>query len=74
MMTVSVHEAKTHLSSILLEVERFGEPVVICRYNRAVAQIVPFKHGDRVTPDPDLSAIKIKCDLTEETGGEWDDA
>ena len=72
MTTVSVHEAKTHLSSILSNVERLGEKVVICRYNKAIAQITPIKHGDRTILNPALSKVSIKCDLTEPTGGEWD--
>ena len=74
MTTVSVHEAKTHLSSLLLDVERHGEKIVICRYNRAVAQIVPIKHGNRAKLNPEISKIKIKCDLTESTESEWEDA
>lgn len=72
MTTISIHEAKTHLSSILLNVERFGEKVVICRYNKAIAQITPIKHGDRTNLNPELSKISIKCDLTEPTEGEWE--
>ena len=74
MTTVSVHEAKTHLSSILLNVERLGEKVVICRYNKAIAQITPIEHGNRTQIDPEISKIKIKCDLTETTESEWNNA
>ena len=38
MHTVSVASAKSHLSSILAEVEA-GEPVVITRHGRPVAQL-----------------------------------
>jgi antitoxin (DNA-binding transcriptional repressor) of toxin-antitoxin stability system len=74
MTTVSIHEAKTHLSSILMDVERLGEKVVICRYNKAVAQITPIKHGNRTQIDTDISNVKIKCDLTESTESEWNNA
>lgn len=74
MMTVSVHDAKTHLSSILMDIERSGETVVICRYNKAVAQITPITRRERIKTNPEISDIKIKCDLTEPTAGEWSDA
>lgn len=38
--TVNVHEAKTHLSRLLAEVER-GQPVTIARAGRPVARLVP---------------------------------
>ncbi|MFA7345320.1 MAG: type II toxin-antitoxin system prevent-host-death family antitoxin [Terrimicrobiaceae bacterium] len=39
-MTVTVHEAKTHLSRILHAVET-GEEVLVCRGKQPVAKIVP---------------------------------
>ena len=38
--TVTVHEAKTHLSRLLAQVEA-GEEVVIARGNNQIAKIVP---------------------------------
>jgi len=38
MITINVHEAKTHLSHYLDEVEK-GERVVVCKRNRPVAEI-----------------------------------
>ena len=38
---VNVHEAKTHLSRLLAEVEQ-GEEVVIGRAGKPVARLVPF--------------------------------
>lgn len=40
MTSVSVHEAKTHLSRLLREIEA-GREVEITRSNRVVARIVP---------------------------------
>lgn len=42
MATVNVHQAKTHLSRLLGQVEA-GEDVVIARNGRPVARIVPVK-------------------------------
>jgi prevent-host-death family protein len=40
MKTVTTHEAKTHLSRLLAEVEA-GEEVVICRGTTPAARLVP---------------------------------
>ena len=40
MKTVNVHEAKTHLSRLLVEVES-GEEITIARAGRPVARLVP---------------------------------
>ena len=42
-MSVSIYEAKTHLSQLIAEVERTGEEVVIRRHNQPVAKLVPFR-------------------------------
>jgi prevent-host-death family protein len=41
MRSVNVHEAKTHLSRLLAEVER-GEEIVISRGGKPVARLLPF--------------------------------
>ena len=47
MLTVNVHEAKTHLSRLLAQVEA-GEEVVIARNGKPVAQLVSCKsEGNR---------------------------
>ncbi|GBF06400.1 prevent-host-death family protein [Deinococcus aerius] len=40
MKTLNVHEAKTHLSSLLDDVEQ-GEEILIARYGKPVAKLVP---------------------------------
>jgi len=40
MITINIHEAKTHLSQYLDEVEK-GERVVVCKRNRPMAEIRP---------------------------------
>lgn len=39
---VNVHEAKTHLSRLLEQVER-GEEIVIARNGKPVARVIPFE-------------------------------
>ena len=41
MVTVNVHEAKTHLSRLLADAEA-GEDVVIARNGKPVAKLVPY--------------------------------
>lgn len=45
--TYSVHEAKTHLSRLLVQVEA-GEEVVIRRGPHPVARLVPYEAGPAV--------------------------
>lgn len=46
MKTVTVHEAKTHLSQLLREVEA-GETVVVARGNTPVARLIPIERDQR---------------------------
>lgn len=43
-MTVTIHQAKTHLSRLLQQVEK-GEEVVVCRGKLPVAKIIPSGPG-----------------------------
>lgn len=55
MKKVSTHEAKTHLSRLLSEVEA-GEEIVICRGAVAAARLVPLK-GKRRRRRPRVGTI-----------------
>jgi len=74
MVTVSIHEAKTHLSSLIANVEQLQETVIICRHGHAVAELRPIAHGNRTQLDSVLKNITIKADLTEPTAEEWENA
>lgn len=74
MVSVSIHEAKTHLSSLVSVVERKGEKIIICRHGRAVAEIAPLSRKSRLEVDNELRQIRIIGDATEPTIGEWENA
>ena len=74
MTTVSVHEAKAHLSSLLADIEDHGETVLICRYGRAVAQLVPVRRSKRTQTDARLSRIVLRTDPCRPTTEEWEHA
>ena len=65
MKTVNVHEAKTNFSSLLAQVEKSKESIVICRNGEPVADLVPHPRRKRTTPHPALRKIKIGYDPTE---------
>lgn len=76
-MTVTVHEAKTHLSRILHAVET-GEEVLVCRGKQLVAKIVPANAGTKKNPPvgvPTSAAFKISADafapMSEQELKEW---
>ena len=66
MSTVTEKEAKAQLPKLLAQIEKSGQPIVICRDGKPVADLVPHRVVKRnLKPDPILSTIVIKCDLTE---------
>lgn len=58
MITITTHEAKTHLSRYLADVEK-GEKFIIARGKSAVAMLVPVKK-QRQKPRPKVGDIKGK--------------
>ena len=75
MKVLNIHEAKTTLSAVLVEVEKRRETVVICRNGKPVADLVPHRGRGRLAVDPLLSQAKVRCDLTAPlTEEEWEDA
>ncbi len=60
MVTVNVHEAKTHLSRLLVEAEA-GEDVVIARNGKPVAKLVPYAPKGK----PQFGTLKGKIKIDE---------
>ncbi len=58
MSIVNVHQAKTHLSRLLAEMEA-GEDVVIARDGEPVARLVPCKPVPRRQPDVLKGKIEV---------------
>ncbi|MBN1946660.1 MAG: type II toxin-antitoxin system prevent-host-death family antitoxin [Bradymonadales bacterium] len=65
MKAVNIHEAKTKLSALLSEVEATGTTFLICRNGNPIAELVPHKPKDRLTPHPLLAKIEMSYDPTE---------
>lgn len=57
MRTVSLVEAKTHLSGLLAEVEG-GEEIIITRHGRAIARVLPPEKPKQVMPLEQLAALR----------------
>lgn len=71
MKTVNTHEAKTHLSRILEDVEK-GEVYIISRNGIPVAELRKRSDRPRSKTDPVLSRLQINYDPLEElTEDEW---
>jgi prevent-host-death family protein len=71
-MTVTIHQAKTHLSRLLQQVER-GEEVVVCRGKLPVAKIVPSGPSRVTRPKvgkPTSQRFKIPADAFAPLGDE----
>ncbi len=65
MKIVSVHEAKTKLSALLVDIEKTGEKVIICRQGKPVADLVPHRKHNRLEPHPLMGQIRINYDPVE---------
>ena len=73
MPIVNIHDAKAHLSALIAKVSQDNERVIISRYGKAVAEIIPYQRSIRTNVDPELAQVKIKSDLTAPTVEEWED-
>jgi prevent-host-death family protein len=71
MLTVSLNEAKTNLSSLVSIVERKGERVIILKHGMAVAEIVPIRNDTRSETHEELRDIRINYDPLAPTEDEW---
>ena len=58
MKTVSITEAKTHLSALLDEVA-LGETIIITRRGRAVARLVPPEAPDRTGASAAADTLRV---------------
>ena len=63
-MTVTIHQAKTHLSRLIQQVES-GEEVVVCRGKLPVAKIIPSGPG-RVSRPKVGKATSQRFDISED--------
>lgn len=82
MIQVNIHEAKTHLSRYLEQVEK-GEVVVVCRHNKPVAELraitpeaVPVVRvagllKGRISWTPDAFAPMTHAEIAEFDGAPW---
>lgn len=63
MTNVSTYEAKAHLSRLIAQVERTGQPVTICKNRRPVVDIVPHRVArDPLKQDPRLAGAVYRGD------------
>ncbi len=62
MAEVNVHEAKTHLSRLLLRVAG-GEEIVIARAGKPVARLVPIEHKQRRVIGQDDGLFEVPDDF-----------
>jgi prevent-host-death family protein len=73
MASVSLHEAKTHLSSLIARIERKGETILISKHGLAVAELGPVSKASRTKVSNDLKKIRFIKDPCLPTTGEWND-
>ena len=62
MQIVNIHEAKIRLSELLADVEKTGQTIRICRNGKAVADLVPHRLRDRLSPHPVMGRLTLDYD------------
>lgn len=72
MLSVSIHDAKTHLSSLIDSVERTGERIIIKKHGKAVAELNRISVESRLCTDSTLKNITINFDPLEPSQSEWE--
>jgi prevent-host-death family protein len=68
--TVNVHDAKTHLSRLLVDVEN-GHEVTIARAGRPIARLVPAEQPGKRELGLERGKIWITPDFDEPMPDEW---
>ena len=60
---VNIYEAKAHLSRLIVELQRTGKPITICRNREPVADLVPHrKPGNPLKQDSSLKGARFHGD------------
>jgi antitoxin (DNA-binding transcriptional repressor) of toxin-antitoxin stability system len=67
---LNVHEAKTRLSAVLMEIEAKGKSFLICRNGKPVAELIPCRKTSRLAYHPVFRNIGIGYDPTEDLSAE----
>jgi prevent-host-death family protein len=73
MITLNIHEAKTQLSALLVQVEDHGEVVRICRNGKPVAQLtaIPKRAIDPLVQHPELAGRILYDPVEPATDEDW---
>lgn len=72
---VNVHEAKTHFSAILAEVESRLATYTVMRYGHPVARIIPIERTRKIRPLPGYGTkIGVKGNLFADDAALWENA
>jgi prevent-host-death family protein len=69
--TVSVAQAKAHLSAVLESVEKRRRPITILRRGRAIAQIIPMQKEAPTLYGSMRGTVIELGDIVGPTGEEW---
>jgi prevent-host-death family protein len=72
MKTVSVGKFKTHCLSLLNEVAKTHESLVLTKYGKPVARVVPFSSDSDSGENPLKNSIVFEKDLIDPIDLEWE--
>lgn len=73
MKSINIYEAKTNFSSLINQIEKSQEKIIILKRGKPIAELIPInKSINRLKISDELKKIKIKYDLFESTETEWE--
>lgn len=72
MKTVPAGQFKTHCLSLLDEVAKTHEAIIVTKYGKPVARIVPCNHSSIVSENPLKGSIVFEDDIVSPIDVDWD--
>ena len=72
MKTIPVGKFKTHCLSLLKEVTRTHEPLVLTKYGKPVARVVPFSVPSNSGENPLKHSVVFEKDIIAPIDVEWE--
>lgn len=72
MKTISASNFKTHCLSLLDELAKTHEIIVVTKYGKPVARIIPYSNSDKKDENPLKDSIVFEKDIVNPIDIEWD--
>ena len=72
MQTIQSGKFKTHCLSLLDEVSKKKNTIIVTKYGKPVAQLIPFSNSNEVIENPLKGSIVFEEDIVEPISEKWE--